>query len=339
MKKSLFAVLMCATAISLSALELIDNLPFGTKFFGRLDMKLLRENQIYQKLNQENKEQVNFISAIFALMSGINIDDIDAVYLATKGENDGFIVLEGSFDTTRIQQILAMNGKNQAIKEENAIFAIEIPDNRRAGEKNLAVIIDDKTLAIGQVERVREFLSVIAGKGETLSSKKADELKKIYLQKNTFQFSLIELTDEMLENPVLRNILSADISAELTNGMNIKMKLLMTDPEIAKASEQILSGLVVFLKRINISKFTPDKAAEILKDEILQSFTVVSKDDEVLVNAHISENSLENIIRAQIAKVNPSKQISKPKENKDKDVFQESDDEKSENKSEATETK
>ncbi len=322
MKRFYYYFFFSVIIFNISALDVIEKIPSETRFFARFDLKTLRQNSFYMKLQDQNKEQLNFFSAIFALMSGINIDDINLVYLLAKGQDDGFILLDGNFHIDRIKQIVSMNKTNQVLNLENVIFAAEIPDNKNHDKKNLAVIIDNNTILIGNHDRVVEFINVINGKGTLMDEKRINVLKEEYLEPAIFHLSVIELPSEMLENQVLKNFSAAELKADLNDGLLINIKIFMIDSQIAKATEQIINGVVVYLKRVELQEIM-DETAKILKNEILETITAQSNGDEVLLKTKIKENALERIIEIQRKKIQiPGATPAPSQEKKDNnDVF------------------
>ncbi len=299
MKKTIVVSLLCLLAVSISALDVAENIPAGTKFVGRLDLAKMRGNKFYAKIREKNKAEMDMAFALFSLMSGMTFDEIDSAWVMGKGQDDGLILIEGDFDIERIKQLFSSSQNKDIVEKGEALFAAMLPDQRRPGQMNLGVIIDERTVAVGQPPRVEEFLAVKSGRGTALASQKVETLKKDFSDGSMLKISMLEMPEEAHENQILRNIVAGEMSLDMEESMDVKFRLFMLDDEIAKATEQILNGLSVYLRRTDIPQTQNSEAAKILKDEICLSLSAKSEESEVQITAKVKAEALERLIELQ----------------------------------------
>lgn len=174
---------------------------------------------------------------------GFDIDAISVCWIGVCGNNRVILVFEGKFDRQAIMDKIPLIDKAQIVQRENSVFAFMLPDDKKPGEFNLAVLREDGTVVLGNPPLVDEFLAADAGHEAGLPPVSAAVVKELLNPRATVQAALLKLPQkELTKNPWMELLANGLIYADLDENLTVHLSLALAKKEALEPLQRMLSG-------------------------------------------------------------------------------------------------
>lgn len=272
--------------------DLISKLPATTKVVAKLNLDRLRNSQLYANLEKQNLAKIEEAQDKIIGKIGIDPKTISAIWLAGVKKKEGMIILKGQFDPAIIKAAVTENPDCQIIERKDCELAVYCK-NKNNPDKNLAVILDLNTLAIGEPAFVDLFISNYKGKNSVLS---ADKIARTVtsLDKNVlFQGILLETPDNNNpKNQLASSVLGGSATLDVTDKITCSADITMKNEDSARAATQILFGLLAMYE---MNQPQTDKG-EIVKESILSNLNIQQNGNAVNIKGGIGTQAIEQLI-------------------------------------------
>ena len=282
--------LIFVVSFSAQAEDLISKLPATTKVVAKLNLDRLRKSKFYANIEQENLAKLDLAQDKIAEQIGIDLKQVSYVWLAGVKKKEGMLVLKGTFDTETIREAISEKPSCQIVDRENCELAVYVTKRNGRG-KDLAVILDEKTMAIGEPAFVDTFILTFQGNGNGLAKDKIEKTKVALAKDALFQGILLEMPEDQ-QNLLAAAVVNGNATLDVTDKISCTADITMTNDENAKAATQIITGLVAMYELKQPETFK----GEIVKESILKNLKIEQNGSKVNINGGIGAEVLKQLI-------------------------------------------
>lgn len=272
--------------------DLIAKLPATTKVVAKLDLERLRNSQFYANIEQQNLEKIEEAQDKIANQIGIDPKSVSTIWLAGVKKKEGMIILNGKFDAAAIKEAVSAKPECQIIDRNDCELAVYCPQKNKSG-KNLAVLIDANTLAIGEPAFVDSFISSFKGKGAALSEETVTKANAALGKNILFQGVLLSTPENPNpQNQLASAVLGGNACLDVTDKITCSADITMKNDESAKAATQIIFGMLAVYEMNQ-----PDNVkGELVKESILSNLNVKQNGNAINISGGIDAKTLEQLI-------------------------------------------
>lgn len=240
---TLIAVVLTLTSLSLHAADITRGFARNTKIVARLDAENLRKQPLFiHAMDQKAGGLVNFTTQI-RQWTGLDLDTVKAIWLTVEGEDRAAAILEGEFNADLIADAVYRIDTAQPVQREGVPFAVMLPDDKKPGQFNLAAILDDKTLIIGQPEVADAYIACFTGMEKGLGP---DDLAKLGgLKQTDAMLHAVVLgfeEKEIRKNPWMRAITGGELMANLDKELAVNAYIGVANPDMVEPVCRTICG-------------------------------------------------------------------------------------------------
>lgn len=261
--------------------DVLSSLPSDIKMVGRLDVSQVREHPVVKKMKATHQDKVSQMEDRLLGETGVNVNDIDVVWAAAVREKQGLLVFEGNFDVPGIISTVTPKQDCQVIDATNCDFAVLVPDKRFGGDKkNLAVVLDPKTIAVGDPKLVRSLVeNYTSGASKSVAMDDA-----MFLSGHALAARLISMPDlgRRGGNPILKALKSGEVTIDVGENLTIDASAKAASEQQAGAMEQMIRGMLT-LQQGSVGF---DETQRVFRDRLMNNMEL-SRDGDT-INIHSS---------------------------------------------------
>lgn len=290
LKRSILLGLVCAMASAVQAGDLISKLPKTTKVLAKINLDRLRKSQFYANIEQENLAKLDQAQNKIAEQVGIDPKSISSVWLAGVKKNEGMLIIEGQFEADTIREAMSNKPECQIIDRAGCELAAYCEKKNGSG-KNLAVIIDKTTMAIGEPAFVDAFIASFKGTN-VLAGDKVEKAKAALAKDVLFQGILLEMPGGQ-KNPLVGAITDGNATLDVTDKITCTADITLSNEEKAKTATMMLNGLIAMYEM----KQPQNYKGEIVKESILKNLNIEQNGNKININGGLDAEVLEQLIR------------------------------------------
>jgi hypothetical protein len=307
MKKivALVALLAAFAATNLLVADPVPPIPEGTKVVAVMNMAKLRATQMYQDMKNKHLRQIRMMQDAVYLKTGIEMEDVETFCIMAVKEGQGVVVMKGSFDIDRIIGTVNASPEIEVQEIANTRFAVLLPDDKCPGQKNLAVILDDKTVAAGNVEFVKTFVAAYCGNSPALAGESLDYVNQNCTGSAIFQAVLISVdSEDIMKAPFLATVKRGMISMDVVGkSISMEAKVKAATPQDAEALGKILTGFSTLAKATQeqqnaaaASSNRPRLGNGLIGKALMDNLKISSVENDLVVGTSIPEDEVISMI-------------------------------------------
>lgn len=291
-KSILLVGMICSVSTRVLAEDVISKLPDSTKVVAKLNLDRLRASKVYANIEQNYLDKIEKAQTNLVEQAGIDPSSVKELYLAGVKKNQGMLILKGEFDAAAIKSILELKPNLPLVARNDVELAVYLPD-KKSGRKNLAVIIDKNTLAIGSPDFVDAFISNIKGKGSPLGKEKIEKAQTALSKDSLFQGILLESpAANDTPNPIMTAIQGGNATLDVTDKVTCEADITVDTEKNAKKITQVIYGLLAFYEM----KQPKSYKGEIAKDSILKNLKIEQKGNAVTIKGGLGDAVVQQLI-------------------------------------------
>ncbi len=271
---------------SLSAASVPKSLPAQSRFVACARLAELRTQPFVTKLLDMFKFERDMALGQLMMMSGLDWNTVDNVWLAVEKKDYGVVVLQGKFNAAAIEAAVS---KNSMVHRETLTGA-DLAVSFKPGD--VAALVGDSVIVMGKTTLVQTFLENYKGEGAGLDGDKWAKVNAMADAKAAIHAVLFEVyAGDTNHAPWLRNLLNGEISAEVQDNIGLNLMLGFASAEQAAALEQTVNGWINLVKT-----FASPATGEALKKLVLDSIAVSHDGAGFTLNAALPGDELLKLI-------------------------------------------
>jgi len=288
-------LLICSIGLGSFASDLSDKLPAKVKIIAKLDLAKLRNSQFFSKIETRHAERIQLFRDRLGMAAGVDPESVKTVWLAGIKKGEGMLVLQGDFDSNRISDAVSGKAEVELVERAGCDLAMFCPDQRKGG-KNLVVILDEHTMAVGKRDCVDAFIASYQGKGESLAPTEAEKVRNALGKDAVFQGVLIQMPAGAAEKkPMLAGIEGAQVLINVAEDLIFDLNIKLVNEEQAIAMQQIVTGIVA-LHQLNKAG---DEKCQLARENALANLDIKQEGSKVNVVTKIDADILNQMIEME----------------------------------------
>jgi len=241
--KRLLAILCMATVC---ATGWADNwcqwMPDSSVILGYANIKAVRGIPLIAQLVNGTDNISKFTSTIRE-WTAVDLDSVTDIWIGFAGQDNGVVVLQGTFNLTSIRSVLGGIDKFHIETPPNAEFAVTMPDDKKPGKVNMAAFLNPTIMVFGPPAVVQTFLDNVTQKRQ--HAKVADFAM---LDKPTHMAEVVVLKfpndDGKTPRFITENVRRIHLGIDADEAIDAQLTIQPVKPEMVTALAQVGTGLV-----------------------------------------------------------------------------------------------
>ena len=221
--------------------------PIDAAVIGRIDLNRALSAPIGAKLLTGQKTRYSTINWWLEAAFGINLEQVDMIWFVGDDKEGGIVVLHGNFDAatvaTKIKRVPGWNSeRHRGIPQVSAFIGDD-------GKPQLAAVLQDRLLALGDQEMMKNVLLVWRGKQAALDPAVVSVQRVLaspaQLAATVLDVSVLSENEDSPFTPLQGAWLEGNLGQDLT----LTLELEAIDEKVAQGIQHMLAGFLIIAER------------------------------------------------------------------------------------------
>jgi hypothetical protein len=239
--------LIPATSSASDARWIDAAIPIDAVAIGRIDLHRVLATPLGAALLDELTENIEGVNWFLGAAFGFDLDQVDYVWLVVGPDEGGLALLQGRYDADVVARKIRRMPRWRSVRYQG-IRQVSAYKNDQ-GQPQLAAVLRDDLLAMGDRPEMEKMLDVWLGRSESLDP--AREGVQLVIG-STAELSLAALDASRLtlaSEPGTQLIERAWLEGRLDDDLHFSLQTEVVDQQAAIGLEQMVQGLILILER------------------------------------------------------------------------------------------
>lgn len=238
-------VTLCNVGASGADLDVAAKLPADTRLLVHARLNAILESPLGSIVNLTHDIKLGEIRKFVRQHIGLDLDRVEDIWVLSCKPDTGVIVLKGDLGAGEIPLVFGQSPDVTEVFREDCPFVAKFKDEKK-GTMQLGAVIDENTVAFGDIPSVNHYLDVVAGKSEALPG-------------DNSQLCAFRRGPDLIAATILGNLaewgdFDADLAAALRNirldvdaddDVHLRLTLEAVDARQAEGFELTIKGLLI----------------------------------------------------------------------------------------------
>lgn len=148
-------------------LDVSAKLPADTRLLVRARLSDIVRTPLGRSINISHDVKLNEIRQFVRQHIGLNLDRVECIWLVSCKPDTAVIILKGDLAAGRIAAIFSQNPDVAEVSREGCPFVARFKNND-SGKMQLGAVIDEQTVAFGDVPSMDHYLDTVTGRSNAL---------------------------------------------------------------------------------------------------------------------------------------------------------------------------
>lgn len=288
---SLLLSLTLSFTKGVAAADLTTMVPKSIESVGRLDWQALRNTDLISSYIDNNQKRYQAMTSRLTEQAGMELEQIDEVWVFAAAEGDGAVGVIGTFDLQTIAGKIEEDPNSQRVDLPDTELAFSFHDQRKQNER-LGVFIDSSTMLAGQPELIKAFLAAGSEQGNTYSADhpKLQKLKTDSAMLAATVFSIPPEWQQSKKMPIVQMVMpmvqDMYMTADLGDALDMRLALTPQSDVQDQQLEKVLSSILQLgmAQQQQAAKQQPANPSTQMVISLLKQVNVKQQGEEVLVS-------------------------------------------------------
>ncbi len=277
--------------------EIAASFPDRCTVIGRLDVAAFRAIPVVrQAFDSHGGHMTAFVDQVREWV-GVDLDTVRRVWLGVEKDGVAVVALEGAFDAGLIQGGILNIDTAQFVPKEGVPMCVLLPDEKKPGQVNMAAVLDDRTLVLGQPAITEDFIDAFTGVAKGASSARLRQVRGLVDSDPLLHAFIFGVAPKDLEkNPWLNLLSHGELKADLAGDMVIQLAIGSKTPELLKPLQGIVEGALAVYKQMDGRHRKVKPGQKLLLDNMVCSVS----EQQIVLESTIPEQALNGLISAKL---------------------------------------
>jgi hypothetical protein len=287
------ATLISSQAEELTRKTLAQSIPEEVIFCARLQMNVARKNEEAARILNATKKQFKERLDAIGQFSGLDLNDVDCIWVGVVKDKEALVILEGTFDAELILNSQVVTTSRRLVRR-GTIVAIEMKDEKK-DELTHAVVINDHIIAFGLPDLVDDFITNYVNKRSGWDKNGLSVMESLAASNATLHVAVMQVPEEEIkQKPFLATFVNAQMELNIEEKVAATARITMQDEGKATALKDLISGFVGLGLTSEIKTDYPE-----IKKAICDGLKLSSEGKTVTLSSRMDTELLRSLLKAK----------------------------------------